>query len=307
MEKFTYLIMINISSYKNILIVCGDIGGAEIISSFVIEKKIKFKSYFSKKASLIFKKKKIKNKIINYENIRKNPYKFDLLITGTGWDSKYDREALYIFRNIEIKKISFLDHWANYKTKFYYKGLNTYPSDIITSDKYSFNIAKKTFKNFNIKIHKIKNYFISQTKANYKTKKKKLINSNSFLFIDEQNSKHYKFQRHSIYNEKKVLDFFIKKLFQKYNNNFELIIRIHPNDKINKYDNFLKEKNIKISNNKELIDDLIYVKYVVGISSMALYVAERLGKLIVYALPKKNLKHSKLPIKDKFLFIANLK
>ena len=299
--------MINFKSYRNILIVCGDIGGAEIISSFVLEKKIKFKGYFSKKANQIFKKKKIKNEIINLETIKKNLSNFDLLITGTGWDSKYDRKLLYIFKNIDIKKISFLDHWANYKTRFYYKGLNSYPSDIITSDKYSLYIAKKTFKNLNIKIHKIKNYFISQTKVNYRMKKIKLLKLNSFLFIDEQNSKHYKLKRKSIYNEKNVLDFFVKKLFQKYNNNFELIIRVHPNDKINKYKNHLKGKNIKISKNKELVDDLINVKYVVGISSMALYIAERLGKSIVYALPKKNLSHSKLPIKNKFLFIKNLK
>ena len=298
--------MIKFKTYKNILIVCGDIGGAEIISSFVLEKKIKFKGYLSKKANQIFKKKKIKNEIINLEDIKKNIKKFDLLITGTGWDSKYDRKILYIFKNIDIKKISFLDHWANYKTKFYYNGLNSYPSDIITSDKYALNIAKKTYKNLNIRIHKIKNYFISQTKINYINKKKKIFKINSFLFIDEQNSKHYKFQRKSIYNEKNVLDLFIKKLIHKYNNNFELIIRIHPNDKINKYNNYLKRKNIKISKNKELVDDLINVNYVVGISSMALYVAEKLGKSIVYALPKKLLNHSKLPIKNKFLSLRNL-
>ena len=100
--------MIKFNSYKNILIVCGDIGGAEIISSFVLEKKIKFKGFFlSKKAKLIFKKKLINNELINLSYIKNNINKFDLLITGTGWDSKYDKEILFLFKNLEIKKISF--------------------------------------------------------------------------------------------------------------------------------------------------------------------------------------------------------
>ena len=306
MEEFKYLVLIKFNSYKNILIVCGDIGGAEIISSFVLEKKIKFKGFLSKKAKLIFKKKLINNELINLSYIKNNINKFDLLITGTGWDSKYDKEILFLFKNLEIKKISFLDHWANYKIRFQYKGINTYPSDIITSDNYAFTLAKEVFKNLDIKIHQTKNYYISQTKIKFKKKKHRILNSNTFLFIDEQNTKHYKYNNKSIFNERNILDLFIKKLFRKYKYNFALIIRIHPNDSYHKYDKLCSEYNIKVSKNKELIDDLIKVNYVVGISSMALYIAEILGKSIVYALPKKNLNHSKLPIKDKFLFLNNL-
>ena len=107
------------------------------------------------------------------------------------------------------------------------------------------------------------------------------------MFIDEQNTKHYKYNNKSIFNERNILDLFIKKLFRKYKYNFALIIRIHLNDSYHKYDKLCSEYNIKVSKNKELIDDLIKVNYVVGISSMALYIAEILGKSIVYALPKK--------------------
>ena len=45
----------------------------------------------------------------------------------------------------DIKTISFLDSWFNYKKRFCLKNKYYYPNEIWTFDKYAFILAKKFF------------------------------------------------------------------------------------------------------------------------------------------------------------------
>jgi len=100
------------------------------------------------------------------------------------------------------------------------------------------------------------------------------------------------------FNEKKVLDIFLKKsedLFKKFNTIF---IRVHPNEKKNKYlkiINKYKHLPIKLSS-KSLSYDLSNCSKVIGVASNVLFLAVNNGNT-VYSTVGKNNKKLMLPFK----------
>ena len=109
-----------------------------------------------------------------------------------------------------------------------------------------------------------------------------------FIFLSEPIKKH--FPRLS-YSEYTCFKKFIKLLKRKkiiFNN---ILIRLHPSEKKDKYFKFLKQKEfieirskIVMSTNKNLIEDLKISRNIVGINSMALVIAVLLKKKVFSCL-----------------------
>jgi len=121
-----------------------------------------------------------------------------------------------------------------------------------------------------IKINKIKKNFIDilyVSEPISETKNKKIINYKT--------SKKYKTLKYFFNN--------IKHVAKKKNN---IVFRLHPSEKINEY-KWLKTfgKNIKISKNKSLIQDIIKSDIVIGRQTMALVVALKLKKKVISCIP----------------------
>jgi hypothetical protein len=262
-------------------IVCNDAGGANII--FNTLKNIKYKkiSIYVTGPSIKISKRFFPGKK-NYKNLNKFFNRINILITGTSLKSNLEHRAREIAKKKQIKSITILDHWVNYKLRFIRKNKSIMPDEIWVTDSKAYKIASKIFPL--TKIICIKNfYLINQLKKINPTKK---IKKNELLYISEPIKK----------NNKKI-EFLALKYFLKRKNllnlpsDTKIRFRLHPSEPKNKYSNFLK----KNSKHKIFIDKYINVnssinksKWVVGGRSFALYIALKMGRKVYCSLPSLN-------------------
>lgn len=269
------------------LICCHDAGGANIIYNYFKNKKVKNIKYLIKgPAKKIFKNKKF----IKISDI--NKFNFKKIYTGTSFRSNLEKRIIKYGIEKKIEVITFLDHYVNYKNRFKLKHRFFFPNQVWVHDRYSLKIAKQKLKIKNLKIYMKNNYY-------FKTFKLKKSNKNFFriVFISE------KILIKNLNMTKLALEKFFTTIgrFLKKNNNkkLEILINIHPNEKIKKYHfpkNNTKNFRIKISRNLRL--SLRNTDIVVGIRSFALKISEELRIKTFTILPLKNLK-SYLPFQLK--------
>lgn len=285
---------------RKLLVVSHDAGGAELISSYLKYNRKEFDYFLKGPALQIFKKKFKKNfKNLNNLFLEKKIKKTNLVLTGTSWESGLEKKAIFLCKKNKVKVSSFVDHWVNYTQRFKLNNKKILPDEIWSHDKYSQKIA---LKKFDIPIRLKKNYYFKEVLDDYK----KIINRKKsfffdFIFLSEPIKKH--FPRLS-YSEYTCFLKFIKLLKRKkikYNN---ILIRLHPSEKKNKYSKFLKQKEfneirskIEISENKNLIEDLKISRNIIGINSMALVIAVLLKKKVFSCL-NTNSSSFKLPYSE---------
>lgn len=284
---------------NRLLVVTHDSGGAELISSYLRYNKKKFDYFLQGPALRIFKRKFKKNfKNLKMHNLEKKIQKSDIVLTGTSWESDLEKKSILLCKKNKVRVLSFIDHWVNYSERFKLKSKVILPDEIWVSDKYSQNIA---FNKFDIPIKLKKNYYFKEILNDYKKLKKKKLNIFDFLFLSEPIKKHFPKLNYSEYTCFKK---FIKLLKRKKINYNNILIRLHPSEKKNKYIKFLKNREfndikskIILSKNINLLDDLNISKNIVGINSMALVIGVLLKKKVFSCLNT----HSslfKLPYKE---------
>ena len=265
---------------KKLLIVSHDAGGAEILSSYLIAKKIKGDFILSGPAKKIFKEKNLSKNLIN-----KSPkiFDYDAVITSTSINNKSEILTINKAKKKSILTISFLDHWTNYKRRFLYKKNYIFPDIIVTHDLQSYNLAKLYFKKNNIKIKKEKNFYFNKIKNLGKIKKKE----NFVVLLPSNYDRVRKKIDHRILQY--LVDFFLsKKKFNKY----KIIIKPHPSESIKKYKEI--QKYSKNHYNKEVLlknynltQLLKFAKYVAGSDTMGLVVGKLLKCKTINLLIKK--------------------
>ena len=288
-----------------ILIVCHDAGGAEIVSNYIKNSKYKKYIYCIKGPAIKIFKKNIKN-FKNEKKIQKF-LKIDKLIIGTSIKSNHELNYLNYANKLKIYTLCFLDHWTNYKKKLTLNNKVILPNEFLVGDIYSQNIARKIFKN--IKITLIKNPYFKEIELQIKKLKKSIKKKKIFkkiLYLTEplrdQAKYFYNNSKYYGYDEFSALNNFLKYLLlNKKSLNFKFInIRFHPSENKIKYSKILikyKKLKIKISNEKNLIKDLLLSDFVIGCETTALVVALIAKKKVFCSIPK-NGKKSTLPYKN---------
>lgn len=246
---------------KNILIVSHDIGGANNIKSFFDHYKIKAKFYLRGPALKIFKKKK-------NNNFLKKIKESDVVITGTGWKTNLEYNAIKAAKKYDKFCITFLDHWVNYKKRFLRKNKLALPDKILVFDKESQSNIKKIFRN-QVDTIKITNYYFKNFTKKLKKRKK---NSNVILYLASNYDKALKKKIDII-----LLKKFLKKilLLKKYEK-FSIDIKPHPTENFRKYIS-LKKKYKKINKiivNKKLEDILLGYKIAAGTETSGLILSK---------------------------------
>ncbi len=257
------------SKIKKIIVFSHDAGGAQILSSYLYLNNIKkVFGICEGPAKKIFKEKKITVKKKNFKNLINSRANF---YTTTSWNSNIEKNAI---RSLLLKKqkfITFIDHWENYKKRFY---KNYIPNNIWSFDKTSYNKCKIIFKKKNIFLKKNFFHFYALKKiSKYKKPKNYRLN---YLYLTEPLSELKKkfYKKKSNFPELKSLVFFLKKIKNK---NIKITIRVHPNDKISKYKKIhkkFKNLNIKFDNQtnifKQLAQNFNVVSYKSSIMLLAL-------------------------------------
>jgi hypothetical protein len=273
---------------KTALIVCHDAGGANLINSWKRNNNSKYKYYLyiAGPAKKIFKGKNIEFKKIKKINI-------NLIITGTSHYSTLEhRFRLYAKKN-HIFSQTFIDHYTNYKSRFFFKNKYIIPDQIVTFDKYSQNLALKKFSE-KLVIRK-KNFYQLDIKKKIKNLFYKKKNKLKILYLSET------FNSYSIKKEiYRKLNFFLKKII-KNNIKFTLRVRKHPAEK--KFV-FLKKINFINDANSSILSSLNWADVIIGCESYALILAAYCKKKVFTIFPI-NGRHCKLPLLKKIKKLDN--
>ena len=196
------------------LICSHDAGGANIIYKYFENKSFKNLKYLLEgPAKKIFSN---KNSVL-FEDLKN--FKINNIYTGTSNASILEKKVIKYGIKNKIKVITFLDHYVNFKKRFYLNGEFTYPNEIWTHDIYSKNIAKKVFlKQKNVKILIKQNYYLK----NFKNIKKSnnifnIVYISEKIYVDNKN-----FSKLSLEKFFKIISKINKKKTKKKNkNNFK--------------------------------------------------------------------------------------
>jgi hypothetical protein len=264
---------------NRILVVCHDAGAAEIISAHV---KSKLRGcdvccYVSGPAISVFERKKIEFEPIAADTCVNRIFD-DLscvneLIAGTSWQNDLDSRFVNEAKRRNIKTIVYLDHWVDYKERFGYPSkewTSNLPDEIWVGDELAKKIAEEKFRKSKVILRLEPNLYFEEVRSEFKKKILVPEGKENILFISEPLA-----NEHNIL--KSLVSFLVRKKFAK-----KLIIRFHPSDKKDKYNDIRKKYDKKIemvfSDEADITEDFARTGAVIGINSMALVLAALCGK-----------------------------
>jgi hypothetical protein len=216
----------------------------------------------------------------------------DYFICSTSWQSNLEKSFVYEANLKNKKVISILDHWANYKERFFYKDKLCLPSEIWVCDSYALDIAKSLFKKTKIKL--IPNPYIKKIKKKiYSLAKKKYTDApHKILYVCEPIKEHAMLQHgnenHYGYDENTALKYFLDSINSTKIKFDSIQIRPHPSESEKKYKWALdeyKNLNLYISSRNELIKDIFSSEIVVGCESMAMVIGIIANKAVFTSIP----------------------
>ncbi|MDC0253247.1 hypothetical protein OAK75_00015 [Bacteriovoracales bacterium] len=295
---------------KNVLIVSHDSGGAEVVSAWIKNNHADYQFYYCLMgpALPIFEK-----KIGPLDNIKEDSLndffkekKINTVFTGTSWEDFLELRVIEKAKNFQVKTVTFLDSWQNHRERFGYPNKNwekNLPDEIWCGDSYCIDVCL----NLNFPKEKLKfvenEYFNEMKKLgrNYKIEP----SANSILYLCEPIADHMKKQHgdelYLGYNEFSAIKNFKKNILKITEKPNFITFRSHPSEDIKKYSSFIKEKDwpceIKISQDKNLVKDILSHEYIVGCETMALVISIMVGKKVISAIPKEG-RPCQLPFKE---------
>lgn len=276
--------------------VSHDAGGAEILSSWVRSNPGEYSYVLAGPAVSIFQKKLGSIILVPLIDALKNG---NFVLTGTSWESDLELQAISLARNLGIESATFLDHWINFEERFMSNGVLVLPDVIWVGDKEAERIAMVTFPETGILL-KPNPYVmefqleVGKFERNHPTTPhNKDMEKVNVLFLGEnisQNAlKTHGDENYYGYEEKTSFLYFLDNL--RAIDKLPLLIRIraHPSEDPSKYFNTIpihllnlfEKDNLRQS----LAADIEWSDVVVGMSSMALYLASTVGKRTISCIP----------------------
>ena len=196
--------------------------------------------------------------------------KYDLIVTGSGWMTELEIDAIKFGHKINVLVITVLDHWVNYKTRFSKLREEEMPRILVTSNFLATNRARESFPNSHI---------VEIEDLELKDLRKSLGKTNSdsnLLLILEPFSEINGYTEFPF--DAKVLVSVLAQI-DKFQNFEKLILRLHPSSNEGFNLRQLKTNNVRveISEGRSLLDDLKSTGYVVGFNSQAMYLSSQSG------------------------------
>ena len=283
---------------KIVGVACHDAGGAEIVSSYIIQNNIVAKYCLEGPAINVFER-----RLGNIENNSLSDMVGDVswVLCGTSWQSNLEWNVIQEAKKQGKKVVSFLEHWVNYSERFNRNGITLLPDEIWVGDIYAKKIAEKSFAGLKIKL--IDNPYLSvirESLSKFKSRKG-LTKKHIALYLCENTSEHMLLRHGDAnylgYTEHDSLHFFLDNIDIVDQDIDTLVIRPHPseNNFQGKYD-WIKEhpakmiRKIHFSKEKNLMQDIANCDIIVGAETMAMIVGLVSGKRVISSIPEEGRK-----------------
>ena len=279
-----------------IIIVAHDAGGAEILSSWIKRNNVSdFKLVLEGPAVAIFERKlgQLKNRCAE-KVIQNGSGENSWVLTGSGWQSDLEWNAIRIAKKRNIRVVTYLDHWSNYKERFTRHDTEYLPDEIWVGDHYAFRIAETTFPTSTVTL--VPNPFFADFQEVQNQKVSSSVGDQVRILyvcepVSEHTEKRHGNKRYWGYTEFEALDYFFKNIEKIVGEKSisHITIRPHPSENLDKYSYLDTKKNelpsIRRSHHKILIDEIAEHDWVVGCESIALVVAILMSKEVFSCIP----------------------
>lgn len=267
---------------------------------------------------IIFEQKLGKINVHPLDSIKSLDYRSDIVITGRSFVPDLERDAIKLSKAAGIKVVTFLDHWVNYEDSFIpvsrrlnlsnEEFLSYLPDEVIIGDRYASELIKKSLIPGTI-VRFIENEYFRDLELLFKNREPDPQKVKQILYISEpvydDLKKIYGNGNLRGYNEfdvlKEIVNFTPTFKQMGFTN---LVIRLHPNEKKDKYLEILRgyegiaEFEVSVSTSRSLEEDILGSQMVLGMESMALVIAILAGVKAVSYLPRSSLKRCSLPHKE---------
>jgi hypothetical protein len=209
----------------------------------------------------------------------------EVIITGTGWASDHEYNAINLARQRSIKSIAVVDHWTNYRARFVRNKVECAPDEIWVTDEYAKKLAEDEFEN--IDIFQMPNDYLENLAQEIRMIDNENGAANNLLYVMEPIRNGW--GDGVVDGEFEALGFFVKNLGELgLKGNLSIRLRPHPSDPFGKYDKWLKEQiplKITLDKSKALSDSIAWSNIVIGCQTYAMVVALEVGKKVYCSLP----------------------
>ena len=267
-----------------IITATSDAGPAHYLSAVIKNINKNCHCLSSNISSRVFDDYKIKNRIIDVKNQNKlgdyihNAFPdkdLRMIITGTSWGNCIDKALIKFGIENNIKVISIVEHWSWYRERFTLDNKLILPDYIIVNDE----IAKKEAIEDGLPgeiLYPLGNPVLEQmAQKKLKTlpkkkwlKKLSLPDRKIVTFISEDYRKNFneKSDFHQGFDEFQAIEDIVFAL----KDTHHLLIKVHPSEKINKYDKFKNRKDITIIQKTDIDSLILNSDFIIGMGSMFL-------------------------------------
>jgi len=272
-------LLIELQKCENLVFCSHDAGGAELLSSFIVANNLSGKFLVSGPATSVFQSKKLLSE--------KNQTTFlqvdtSIILSSTGTtDFEYSNMSDGLKNGAKV--IALLDHWVNYAGRFERQSKNIEADVILVVDEYAFDIAEREFPTIEIVL--INNDFLEGVKKEYCALDINDIEYD-YVFICESRHVNTNMEQSSGIDNLIGLMYFFDVLSSIGENNTRILLRPHPSDLDKDYTEYVPKTFplVKISSEENLLKTLKVSDIVVGCNSMALVIAETVGKRVYSAV-----------------------
>lgn len=268
---------------SNLVFCSHDAGGAELLSSFIVANKLTGKFLLFGPAIKIFQS---KNLPIEENQISALKAETSILFSSTG-TTDFEYSTMSIARQLDAKVFAILDHWVNYAERFERRGKVISPDLILVVDEYAFDIAKRKFP-----IHEIiltNNYFLENIKRDFGNFNETTIEYD-YVFMCESRSKDSTIELALESDNLHGMEYFFDFLNSIGESNSRILVRPHPSDLDEDYMSIVPKSfpGVTISSKRNLLEVLRISNVIVGCNSMALVIADAVGKTVFTAVKDPN-------------------
>lgn len=199
------------------------------------------------------------------------------LLTGSGWSSDLEWQAIKAGRDSGIPTATFLDHWVNYRDRFIRANQLFLPDEIWVGDRHAFTMASEEFPGLPIRL--VPNpYFLDIGEKRPDEVKRDADSTLRILYAAEP------IQEGCGFDEWDALHYFFTNLAV-FDGPVQVTLRPHPSDPENKYRKFLASSKWLLGGKGSLLAELHDYGVVAGSHTMALAVGLQLGLRCISVIP----------------------
>lgn len=269
-------------------VVAHDAGGAEILSSYIRQQGLVCIYCLEGPARGVFSRKLGQVESLHLDEL---VLRSDLVLCGTSFLSDLEWRALGLARAAGKPSVAALDHWVNYRQRFFRHGNWHFPDEIWVGDEIGESLARKECPG--IKTTLVPNPYFLDIKRELAAlpKPQEAANGLRILYVSEPLREDglalYGDEMYWGYTEEDALRYFLSNIHVFGEQIGQIVIRPHPQEENDKYRWAVREFDLPIVSglDKTLLEQIVACDVVVGCATMAMVVGLLAGKRVISCTP----------------------